>query len=129
MFGVQLEGTCAASEADKAHLLHSADVVFCTARAGIQVLKAGTLAEAGKLKVAADVNAVPPLGIEGVKRTDNAAPLKYAVNCPGAVGIGALAVGDFKYKLQHALLKELLLHDEPMFVDFRQAFQMARTLL
>ncbi|BBL71123.1 NAD(P)-dependent methylenetetrahydromethanopterin dehydrogenase [Methylogaea oryzae] len=130
LFDVQLEGTCAASEADKAHLLHNADVVFCTAKAGVQVLKAAVLAEAGKLKVAADVNAVPPLGIEGLKRTDCGTPLKHAANSAGAVGIGALAIGDFKYKLQHALLKDLLRGDgEPMFVDFREAFQMARKLL
>lgn len=85
LFDVQLDGTCAASEADRAHLLHQADVVFCTAKAGVQALKAGTLAEAKRLKVAADVNAVPPLGIEGVKRTDHAAPLKHAVNLLGSV--------------------------------------------
>lgn len=128
LFDVHLEGTCAASEADRAHLLHSAEVVFCTAKAGVQVLKAAALAEAKQLKVAADVNAVPPLGIEGVKRTDCGVPLKHAVNSPGAIGIGSLAVGDFKYKLQHALLKSLLLHDEPVFVDFRNAFEMARAM-
>lgn len=129
MFGVKLEGTCAASEADKAHLLHNADIVFCTAKAGVQVLKAAALAEARRLKVAADVNAVPPLGIEGVKRTECGAPLRHAVNSPGAVGIGSLAIGDFKYKLQHSLLKDLLRHGEPLFVDFRTAFEKARTLL
>lgn len=128
LFNVQLDGTCAASEADKAHLLHSAEVVFCTAKAGVQVLKAAVLAEAGQLKVAADVNAVPPLGIEGVKRTDCGAPLKHATGSPGAIGIGSLAIGDFKYKLQHALLKSLLQHDEPVFVDFRTAFEMARSM-
>lgn len=129
LLGATLEGTYAASEADKTHLLHDADVVFCTARAGVQVLKAATLAEAKKLKVAGDVNAVPPLGIDGIKLQDQGVPLKYAVNSPGAVGIGALAIGDFKYKLQHALLKALLNQDEPLFVDFREAFAAARKLL
>lgn len=128
-FGVALDGTCAASEADKAHLLQRADVVFCTAKAGIQVLKASVLAEAQQLKVAADVNAVPPLGIEGVKRTDCGTPLKHAVRSPGAVGIGALAIGDVKYKLQHRLLRSLLRHDEPVFVDFRQAYEEACSML
>lgn len=129
MFDAKLEGTCAASEADKTHLLHDADVVFCTARAGVQVLKAATLAEARKLKVAGDVNAVPPLGIDGIKLKDLGVPLKHAVNSPGAVGIGALAIGDFKYKLQHALLKDLLNQEDPLFVDFREAFAAARKLL
>ncbi|TAN53695.1 MAG: methylenetetrahydromethanopterin dehydrogenase [Methylococcaceae bacterium] len=129
LFDVPVEGTCAASEADRAHLLHNADVVFCTAKAGIQVLKASVLLEARQLKVAADINAVPPLGIEGIKRTDHGAPVKHALASPGAIGIGALAVGDFKYKLQHALLRDLLRHEEPLFVDFREAFRVARSML
>lgn len=129
LFDTQLEGTCAASEADKVHLLHEADVVFCCARAGVQVLKAPVLAEARKLKVAGDVNAVPPLGIDGIQLKDLGVPLKHAVTSPGAVGIGALAIGDFKYKLQHALLKDLLNKEQPLFVDFREAFAEARKLL
>ncbi|BBA34281.1 methylenetetrahydrofolate dehydrogenase [Methylocaldum marinum] len=129
LFETRLDGTCAASEADKAHLLHKADIVFCTAKAGVQVLKASTLAEAHQLKVAADVNAVPPLGIEGVKRADLGVPLKHAVNSPGAVGIGALAVGDYKYKLQQHLLRSLLTQKEPVFYDFREAFKIVRTMV
>jgi methylene-tetrahydromethanopterin dehydrogenase len=126
--GVSLTGTQAISDADKAYLLHHAHVVFCTAKAGVQVLNREVLAEAARLKIAIDVNAVPPLGIEGVKRTDNAAPLKYATNSPDAVGTGALRVGGFKNRLQHTLLKWLLKFEEPVFVDFLFAYKIARDL-
>ncbi|MGJ0429854.1 NAD(P)-dependent methylenetetrahydromethanopterin dehydrogenase [Methylobacter sp.] len=128
-FGCNLRGTYASSEADKARLVANADIIFCTARAGIQVLSADVLNEAKRLKVAGDVNAVPPLGIEGIKLKDMGAPLTHAVNAPGAVGVGALAVGNVKYQLQHELLKSMLETDKPLYLDFRDAFNKARELL
>ena len=82
-----------------------------------------------QLKVAGDVNAVLPLGIEGIKIKDFGAPLKYAALSKGAVGIGALAVGDVKYKLQQALLRAMLEAEQPVYLDFRDAFQRARCLV
>jgi len=128
-FGCSLKGTYASSDADKARLLTHADIVFCTAKAGIQVISADILDDARQLLVAGDVNAVPPLGIEGIKRNDKGVPLIHAVNSPGAVGIGALAIGNVKYQLQNALLKLLLNTDKPLYLDFRDAFNKARELL
>ena len=127
--GSSIVGTYASSDADKARLLAQADVIFCTAKAGVQVLNASVLSDATQLKVAGDVNAVPPLGIEGIKRSHDGEPLLHAVNSPGAVGIGALAVGDIKYKLQHALLGSLLTSETPLYLDFRRAFEEARRLV
>ena len=127
--GCSVRGTYASSDADKAFLLSNIDVVFCTAKAGIEVLNAAVLAHARQLKVAGDVNAVPPLGIEGIKLKDFGAPLKYATASKGAVGIGALAVGDVKYNLQQALLRAMLEAEQPVYLDFRDAFQKARCLV
>lgn len=129
LYGSRMKGTCAASDADKARLIKNADLVFCTAKAGIEVLNASVLDDAETLKVAVDINAVPPLGIEGVKRKHLGEPLIHATRAKGAVGIGALAVGDIKYKLQHLLLQELLESEEPLYLDFRKAFEEARTLV
>ncbi|SFK13711.1 NAD(P)-dependent methylenetetrahydromethanopterin dehydrogenase [Methylophaga sulfidovorans] len=128
-YDVDLRGTTAASDADKARLLSDADIVFCAAKAGVQVLNASVLHDATKLKVAGDVNAVSPLGIEGVELMDFGAPLIHATNSPDAVGIGALAIGDIKYKLQQALLRETLESEKPVYLDFRNAFEGARKLV
>lgn len=128
-YGVNLRATAAASDADKARLLSNADLVFCTAKAGIQVLNASVLEDAKQLKVAGDVNAVSPLGIEGLGLMDSGKPLVHAVNSKGAVGIGALAVGNVKYKLQQLLLKETLDTKNPVYLDFRNAFDDARKLV
>lgn len=128
-FNSKLTGVAARTDAEKAALIADADIVFCTAKAGIRVLSAGVLAQATQLKVAGDVNAVPPAGIEGVALDDFALPLKYASQSEKAVGIGALAVGDVKYKLQAELLKSLLETETPLFLDFRDAFVKAQTLV
>lgn len=128
-FGCTLKGTYASSDADKARLITHADLVFCTAKAGIQVLNADILDDAQQLKVAGDVNAVPPLGIEGIKRNDMGAPLVHALHAHGAVGIGALAVGNVKYQLQNLMLKLLLETDKPLYLDFRDAYEKAKGIV
>ncbi|MDD5410848.1 MAG: methylenetetrahydromethanopterin dehydrogenase [Methylobacter sp.] len=127
-FGSTLKGTLAGSEADKARLVANADIIFCTAKAGIQVLSADVLKEATRLKVAGDINAVAPPGIEGIKNKDFGIPLLHAINAQGAVGIGALAVGNIKYQLQQTLLQSMLETDQPLYIDFRYAFDKAREM-
>ena len=125
-FACTLKAAVAGNDTDKAKLIADVDIVFCAAKAGIQVLSAAVLKDALQLKVAGDVNAVPPLGIEGVKRNDMGVPLVHAVNAKDAVGVGALAVGNVKYQLQHEMLKLMLETDKPLYLDFRQAFDKAR---
>lgn len=127
-FSCDLKAAVASFDKDKIELLKDVDVIFCTAKAGIQVLNATILKEVTQLKVAGDVNAVPPSGIEGIDRGDVGAPLIHAINC-NAVGVGALAIGDVKYQVQHALLASMLESEKPVYLDFRDAFVRARELL
>ena len=128
-FNVDLAATIAVSDEDKAQLITDADIIFCTAKAGIQVLSASVLSSAKKLKVAGDVNAVPPLGIEGLKVMDSGVLLTHAINSKGAVGIGALAVGNVKYNIQHQLLRQTLETKTPVYIDFRGAYECAKELV
>ena len=125
-FSCTLKAAVASNDADKIKLIADVDLVFCTAKAGIQVLDAAVLKAATQLKVAGDVNAVPPLGIEGIKRNDFGVPLIHA---PHAHGVGALAVGNVKYQLQNEMLKLMLDTDKPQYLDFRQAYSKAKELL
>jgi methylene-tetrahydromethanopterin dehydrogenase len=128
-FGCAMKGACAGSEAEKAQQIADVDIIFCAAKAGIQVLSSAVLKEARQLKVAGDVNAVPPLGIEGIKRSDSGVPLIHAINAQGAVGVGALAVGNVKYQLQNEMLKLMLVTDQTLYLDFREAFNKARLIV
>jgi methylene-tetrahydromethanopterin dehydrogenase len=109
-----------------ASLVGSAGVILATAKAGVQVLSAAQLDTAAALLVAADVNAVPPAGIEGLGVMDDGAVLR--AKSGKAVGIGALAVGNVKYQCQKGLLVSMLQAEKPVFLDFRAAFTAARQL-
>ncbi len=52
-------------------LLQDADVIFATVKAGVQILNEKQIESAPKLKVAVDLNAVPPAGIAGINMHDN----------------------------------------------------------
>ena len=106
--------------------LAGADVLLATAAAGVQVVSAEDLGHAKKLKVAADVNAVPPEGIAGVGVLDDAKPLAGTE----AVGIGALAIGNVKYQTQHRLLVQMRNPEKaPVTLSFVEAFATARQYL
>lgn len=123
-YGASTTPVDASSDAHKSDLLQQVDVILATAKAGVQVLSKAQLATAGSLLVAADVNAVPPAGIEGVGVMDDGAPLAAA--SAKALGVGALAIGNVKYQVQRGLFEAMLQADKPLYLDFRDAFAAAR---
>jgi methylene-tetrahydromethanopterin dehydrogenase len=114
----------AGADADKAEFIKTADVVFATGAAGIELLSAELIAYAPLLKVAADVNAVPPAGIAGVDAFANGTLIGGSGS--GAVGIGALAIGNVKYQAQNRLLKKMIDSEKPVYLHFEHAFAVAR---
>jgi len=117
----------AAADANKGELIKTCDVVFATAAAGVEVLSAELIAQAAQLKVAADVNAVPPAGIAGLDAFSDGKPLPHSIS--GALGIGALAIGNIKYQAQSRLLKNMLESDKAVYLHFEHAFDIARELV
>ena len=109
------------TEAGRRGVLATADVVLAAGRAGVQVLSRAEIAAAPRLKVAADINAVPPLGIEGVDVKADGAPIAGALG----VGIGALAIGNVKFQVQHALLRRVHDAEKAPRLDFRDAYRAA----
>jgi methylene-tetrahydromethanopterin dehydrogenase len=113
------------SEAGRRAALAGADVLLAAGRAGLQILSASELGAAQRLKVAADINAVPPPGIEGV---DVQADGTRVPGTPG-FGIGALAIGGIKFQVQHALLRRLYDAEHALALDFRDAYCAALDLV
>ena len=91
----------------------------------MQVVSAEALTFATRLKVAADVNAVPPEGIKGVGVMDDGVALAGTA----AVGIGALAVGNVKYQTQHRMLLRMQQAEKAVMLSFPEAFAVAREFL
>ena len=124
-FKVDLHGVSGADKAAVRASIEEADVVLACAAAGVQVVSSEDLAVACRIKVAADVNAVPPEGIAGVGVMDDAVPLAGT----GAVGIGALAIGNVKYQTQHRLLVQMRGAEKAVMLSFPEAFATARAFL
>ena len=114
-----------ASDHDKVlNLLVNSEIALCAGRAGVQILSAEDISKAANLLVCADVNAVPPLGIQGVDLHDDGKELPG-----GSLGIGALAIGNVKYQTEFRLFKKMATSDSPLCIDFRDAFKLARELV
>lgn len=126
-FGAGKITISAGADADKADYIKTADVVFATGAVGIELISAELVASATQLKVAADVNAVPPSGVAGLDVFDNGKEI--AGSNSGAVGVGALAIGNVKYQVQSLLLKKMTEVDKPIFLHFEHAFTAARDFI
>ena len=124
-FGVEIGYADGSSEAANGRTLADAEIVLSAPKAGIRVVSKAQLAKAPKLLVAADVNAVPPSSIEGVEVQDDGKPIPDTQ----ALGIGALAIGNVKYKVQAGLLKRMIEAPKPIYLDFRDAFDLARQIV
>lgn len=123
-FGVDLEPVAGETPEQKRDIIENAEIIFAAAAAGVQVVSAADKQIAKKLLVVADVNAVPPPGVDGMDLFMDGAQL------PGsqALGVGALAIGDIKYKCESGLFKQMLSSDKPLALDFRHAYAKAKEL-
>ena len=122
-YDIEVQAADGSTDEAKKSLVRNAEIVLAAAKAGVQVLSKAHLEGAEKLCVAADVNAVPPAGIEGVDVHAD------SVEIPGtsALGIGALAIGNVKYKTEFNLFKQMIEPEKPVTLDFQDAFTLART--
>jgi methylene-tetrahydromethanopterin dehydrogenase len=123
-FGKRFKVADGSTEAGRRAALAEADVALVAARAGVQVLSAEELKSARRLKVVADANAVPPAGVEGLAAKADGVAIGQA-----AIGVGALAIGNVKFRLQRKLLRRLHEGSKAEFIDFRAAFAVARELV
>jgi len=105
-------------------MIDQVDIVLASGAAGIQLVSEEQLKLAMNLKVAADVNAVPPSGVAGLDAMQDCKELSGSVS--GALGIGALAIGQVKYQAQSKLLKKMASSEKPVFLDFHDALELAR---
>lgn len=124
-FDLDLGFADGSTDAQKADILARNQVALCAARAGLQVLSKEHLELAPGLLVAADVNAVPPAGVEGlgIKAKGD------EISRHGTLGIGPLTIGDIKYQVESGLFKAMIEAKEAVAFDFRDAFGLARELV
>lgn len=89
---------------DESSLRKSLDgtvAVIAAGAPGVELLSENTRRECKQLKVAIDLNAVPPTGIAGIK------PHEKAADQNGQICYGAIGVGGLKMKLHKAAIRRL----------------------
>ncbi|MEM2047858.1 MAG: methylene-tetrahydromethanopterin dehydrogenase N-terminal domain-containing protein, partial [Candidatus Jordarchaeales archaeon] len=122
-YGVNVKGIFAPTKIERANIVQNADVVFTAAAAGVRVIDASIMEKIRKATLFVDINAVPPSGVEGVEPKDDMKEIRQ-----GVYGIGSLAVGDLKYKVEMEMLQDARISGDGFF-DYSYALEKAREIL
>ncbi|HBN75066.1 MAG TPA: bifunctional NADP-dependent methylenetetrahydromethanopterin dehydrogenase/methylenetetrahydrofolate dehydrogenase [Planctomycetaceae bacterium] len=103
-------------------LIADAEIIVAAGAAGVEFCKLENLRKLKKLQVVIDLNAVPPLGIEGIESSDKARKVDHLI-CYGAVGVGGL-----KMRLHHQMISKLFESNDQIF-DTNAIFEAGLKLL
>ena len=99
-----------------------ADIVVATGPERITLLPKNIWSKNPRIKVLADVNAVPPYGIEGIDPRDDGKK-----TADGRTTIGALSIGSLKIKIHHRIVEKLF-EEKGQILDLEKIYQVAETI-
>ena len=100
-----------------------AEIILAAGAGGVQLLSAGDLKAAAKCKIVADINAIKPLGVEGLGSNDDGKEL-----ASGVFGIGALAIGKLKIKIETEMIKRATEAPQGLF-DYSIAYEIGKAAI
>ena len=100
-FGTTVRAVTMSDRSHAAARLEGAELLLNTGLAGVCLVPRDAWVGRAGLRVAADLNAVPPLGVEGIEVTDD------GVEREGVTAFGALGVGKLKMKIHKACIARL----------------------
>ena len=123
-FNVDVSFADGSAEDKNSAIADKAEVVFAAGRAGVQILSTKQIASSSSLIIAADVNAVPPAGIEGLDMQDDG----KTISGSKVLAIGPLAIGQVKYQTESRLFKRMIETEKALSLDFRDAYELAKTI-
>jgi methylene-tetrahydromethanopterin dehydrogenase len=119
-----VRGVEAKTEEDVSSIANSMDVIFAAGASGTRLFHLNMLSQPSrKSRIVADANAIPPLGIEGLKPDDDGTEL-----LPSTFGVGALAIGKLKNKVEALLIRRATEEPKGIF-DNRMAYEIARKIV
>jgi methylene-tetrahydromethanopterin dehydrogenase len=118
-----IKGIFATNEDQIFEVIENADVIWCLAAAGIQILSKELMMKL-KNKLVVDINLVPPYGIEGLKPKENDKEIYSTI-----YGIGALAIGRLKSEVESTVLKEAADRKGKKIFDYEYAFEKAKRII
>ena len=120
-FGVKVRGVAAFDDESRAAAIQDANVIFAAGAIGIQLLPESAWKDNPNIKMVADVNAQPPLGLEGTEATDK------GKDYDGKIVFGALGIGGLKLKLHRACIGKLFESADGVF-DAEEIYALAKEM-
>ena len=121
-FGVKVRPVQGADEAARAKDLEGAQIVFAAGAIGIELVKTSHWEGNPTIEAVADVNAQPPLGLEGIEATDK------GKERDGKLCFGALGIGGLKLKLHRACIGQLFENPEQV-LDAEHIYALAKKMV
>lgn len=119
--GERIRGVEAQTSEEIGRSIENSEIVLAAGAAGTALLSLEVLRQyAKKCKIVADINAIPPLGVEGLE--SNAEGREFL---PNIFGIGALAIGKLKNEIETELIKKAAEEPNGVF-DYSAAYEMAK---
>ncbi len=101
--------------------IKNAEIILSAGAGGIQLLSSEDLKRnATKCKIVADINAIKPVGVEGLESNDDGKEIKN-----GVFGIGALAIGKLKIKIETDMIKRATAASQGLF-DYAIAYDIGK---
>src|SRR5262249_13837049 len=120
-FGAAVRPVTMADASQAARVLEGAELVLNAGGAGVCLVPREAWMGRAGVRAIADVNAVPPLGVEGIEVTDNGAD-RHGVTAFGAIGVGGL-----KVKIHKACIARLFERND-LVLDAEAIADIARNL-
>lgn len=120
-FGVKVKAIEAADDATRSAAVKDANIVYAAGAIGLQLLPLSAWKDNPNIEMVADVNAQPPLGIEGIEATDKGKERN------GKLCFGALGIGGLKLKLHRACVGQLFESSEKVF-DAEEIYALAKEM-
>jgi hypothetical protein len=120
-FGVKVTPVEAFDNAARGKVVQDANIVFAAGAIGVNLLDAADWQNNSNIEMLADVNAQPPLGIEGVEANDKAKERS------GKIVFGALGIGGLKLKLHRGCIGKLFESSEGV-LDAEEIYALAKEM-
>lgn len=120
-FGIKVSGAAGSTDEERAAAAKDANIVFAAGAIGVQLLPKSAWENSPNVELLADVNAQPPLGVEGTDAMDKGK--EYG----DKIAYGALGIGGLKLKLHRECIGKLFESAEGVY-DAEEIYALAKEM-
>ncbi len=120
-FGIEVKGVAGGTDEERTEAVKDANIVYAAGAIGVQLLPKAAWENNPNIELLADVNAQPPLGVEGIEATDKGKDYN------GKLAFGALGIGGLKLKLHRACIGKMFESSDGVF-DAEEIYALAKEM-